>query len=425
VVQQSSRSPTETTICFLRASGKVRSLLLVLLIAVAALTSGADTPFHLSGTELLYTNILVPKVPWSIHLVKVPRSNPQYEIQSRHAGAGALGLSTLREQIAAADSPGAAPLAGLNGGFYRRDTAYAGAARGLQIVGEKSETISAPSGNAAFWIDLDGEPHLTAVSSRFQVRWPDGRVTPLGLNEARADHAVVLYTPAIGDSTHTVGGMELVLERQEPSRWLPLRVGRVYSARVRETNKRGDSPLTSDVMVLSLGPAVINGFQQIAAGAVLQISTASSPSLAAARTALSAGPVLVHKGKRPKIRASVEDAYEFSSMLERHPRSAIGWNRDWFFLVEVDGRQRDVSVGMTLDELSAYLVKLGCEEALNLDGGGSATLWCQGEVRNTPCDGYERPIANSLVVLRKSAKPEATRWTTQSRPDEAERSRAN
>lgn len=397
----------------------------MLLIAVAALASGADTPLHPAGTELFYTNILVPKVPWSIHVVKIPRSNPLYEIQSRHAGTGALGLNTLTEQIAAADSPGAVPLAGINGGFYQRDTSYAGAARGLQIVGGNGETISAPSGIAAFWIDLNGEPHLTAVSSQFQVRWPDSRVTPLGLNEARADNAAVLYTRAIGDSTHTVGGLELVLERQAPSRWLPLRVGRVYSARVREIHKRGNSSLTSDVMVLSLGPAVMNGFQQIAAGVVLQISTASSPSLAAARTALSAGPVLVHDGKRQKIRASVEDAYEFSSMLERHPRSAIGWNRDWFFLVEVDGRQRDVSVGMTLDELSAYLVKLGCEEALNLDGGGSATLWCEGEVRNTPCDGYERPIANSLVVLRKSAKPEATRWTTQSRPDEAERSRAN
>jgi exopolysaccharide biosynthesis protein len=56
---------------------------------------------------------------------------------------------------------------------------------------------------------------------------------------------------------------------------------------------------------------------------------------------------------------------------------------------------------MTLDELAAYLVGLGCREAMNFDGGGSATLWYEGKVRNRPCDGYERRVANALFVLRK------------------------
>jgi hypothetical protein len=409
------RSPIRT-ICFRRTSGKARSLVALFLVA-------AINQVSLAG--LVYTNVTVPKVPWSIHVVKIPRANLRYEIQSRHAGIGALGLSTLREQVAAADSQAGGPVAGINGGFYRRDTAYAGAARGLQIVGGEVETISAPSGGAAFWIDLNGEPHLTEVKTQFQVKWPGGRVTPFGLNEERADVGVVLYTPAIGDTTHTVGGMELILEKQGTSRWLPLRVGRVYSARVRAIHEGGNAPLAPDVMVLSLGPAAMKQLQGITAGDALQISTASTPGLATARTALSAGPVLVRNGKRQRIRASAEEAYEFSSMLERHPRSAIGWNQNWYFFVEVDGRQRDVSVGMTLDELSTYLVKLGCDEALNLDGGGSATLWYDGDVRNNPCDGYERPIANSLIVLRKGAKSEATKLTTQTLPDKMERSRTN
>ena len=89
-------------------------------------------------------------------------------------------------------------------------------------------------------------------------------------------------------------------------------------------------------------------------------------------------------------------------MVERHPRSAIGWNENYFFLVTVDGRQKGVSAGMTLDELATYLVELGCQEAMNLDGGGSATLWFHGKVRNQPCDGYEREVANSLIVCEKT-----------------------
>jgi exopolysaccharide biosynthesis protein len=98
-------------------------------------------------------------------------------------------------------------------------------------------------------------------------------------------------------------------------------------------------------------------------------------------------------------------------MFERHPRAAIGWNQNWYFLVEVDGRQRGLSVGMTLDELSSFMMSLGCEEAMNCDGGGSATLWFEGEVRNSPCDRAEREIANSLVIAKRkaaSASPSAS-----------------
>jgi exopolysaccharide biosynthesis protein len=89
----------------------------------------------------------------------------------------------------------------------------------------------------------------------------------------------------------------------------------------------------------------------------------------------------------------------------RHPRSALGWNKDYIFLVEVDGRQSNISLGMTFPELADYLIKLGCSEAMNLDGGGSATLWALGSVRNSPSEGDERPSANALVVVRKTPNP--------------------
>jgi exopolysaccharide biosynthesis protein len=57
---------------------------------------------------------------------------------------------------------------------------------------------------------------------------------------------------------------------------------------------------------------------------------------------------------------------------------------------------------MTLDELGKWLTDLGCKEAMNLDGGGSATLWYNGEVRNNPADRVEREIANCLVVVKKN-----------------------
>ena len=352
-----------------------------------------------------YTNVVIPDEPWSIHVVQIDRAGSRCEIQTPHAGKGALGLSTLRDQIAEVEAKMGTAVAAINGGFYRRESAYAGAARGLQIVA--GEVISAPAGNVCFWVDIGGEPHLTNVTSQFQFTTPDGKTAPFGLNEERKENGVVLYTPAIGSSTRTTNGVELVLERAG-NRWLPLRMGQHYSARVREIRSEGNLPLSPDVMVLSFGTGAAKQFGGLKTNVVLQISTASSPSLSLARSAISGGPVLIRNGKRQKIQAEADAAYEFSSMLEQHPRSAIGWNDSAFFLVEVDGRQKDLSVGMSLDELSTFLAKLGCQEAMNLDGGGSSTLWYDGTVRNNPCDGYERTIANSLVVTRKGAKNSGT-----------------
>ena len=73
----------------------------------------------------------------------------------------------------------------------------------------------------------------------------------------------------------------------------------------------------------------------------------------------------------------------------------------YFFLLVVDGRQKDLSIGMTLGELAEFMLKLGCTEAMNLDGGGSSTFWLDGKIMNSPSDGHERRIANGLILLQK------------------------
>jgi hypothetical protein len=360
-----------------------------------AASVGADSP----TAGISYTNYLEPRVPWSIHVVRIDRRNSAIEFQSAHAGGGAVGLSPLSAQIRQLKPELGAPLAAINGDFYQRDRAYAGDPRGLQIV--DGEVISAPAGGVCFWIDALGHPHATNVQSLFEVVWTNGAKPAFGLNGERQPNGLQLYTPSLGHSTHTQGGRELVLERMPGSPWLPLRMAETYTARVREVRDSGDTPLTADVMVLSVGPTLARTLVPLEAGAVVKIVTASSPTLWGAKTALGGGPVLVRGGRRQSIAQPAVESYEVTSMLERHPRTAIGWNQASLFLVEVDGRQRKLSVGMTLDELSAYLVRLGCQEAMNFDGGGSATLWYDGQVRNSPCDGGERPIANSLIIVRR------------------------
>ena len=355
-----------------------------------------------AGTEISYLNDRDSSVPWSIHVVRVPRGK-SYELRSAHARGKAVGLGRLSEQAAALVSPLAQPMAAINGDFYQRGGAYAGDPRGLQMI--DGDLISAPSGSVSFWIDALGEPHATNTMSEFQVIWPDGRSSGIGLNGERGRNEIELYTAALGSSTQTSGGREFILEQTEKNPWLPLRPGRIYRGRVREVRDSGDSRLFPGTMVLSVGPSLVRSLPRIPVGSELVISTATQPSLRGARTAISGGPILIREGRRQRIAMPEWDSYQTRSMLERHPRAALGWNDDFYFLVEVDGRQRNLSVGMTLSELASYMIRLGCREAMGLDGGGSATLWYDGKVRNSPCDSYERMIANSVVVVRRKETP--------------------
>jgi hypothetical protein len=330
--------------------------------------------------------------PWSVHIVKVDRSNPYLELHTALGKGNRFGLAPLSEQMKLLPPFLGRPVAAINGDYYRDDGRYAGDPKGLLIM--QGELLSGPCDWTTFWIDAQGHAQMTNVSSRFEITWPNGQKTPFGLNEERARSAAVLYTAAVGTSSRTSGGRELILERTRTNSWLPLPVGEIRSARVREIRGDGNAPLTSDTMVLSLGGQITPAVPEVQPGAILQISTATSPALTGITTAIGGGPALVRDGK----------VVARNEINIRNPRTAIGWNRDHFFLVEVDGRQRNLSVGMTTAELSSYLLKIGCESAMSLDGGGSATCWVYGQVMNSPSEGFERPMANSLVLVQKPRK---------------------
>ncbi len=85
------------------------------------------------------------------------------------------------------------------------------------------------------------------------------------------------------------------------------------------------------------------------------------------------------------------------------------------FFVEVDGRQPEVSVGVTRPQFAALMRALGATEGLLLDGGGSSTLVVRrlGEsvasVVNSPSDGKERPVSDGIFVYSTAPSGPAVR----------------
>lgn len=114
---------------------------------------------------------------------------------------------------------------------------------------------------------------------------------------------------------------------------------------------------------------------------------------------LASGPLLVYNGK-------VLNLDDVSFNTGRNPRTAIGLTKDnKLIAVVVDGRASQ-SDGMSNTELAQVMKSLGCEEAMNLDGGGSSTAWVKSEgVVNYPSDnkkfdhGGERAVATVIAFV--------------------------
>jgi len=124
---------------------------------------------------------------------------------------------------------------------------------------------------------------------------------------------------------------------------------------------------------------------------------------------LQAGPLLVAGGEVAYDPAADAEGFRAAShqfdtdITEgRHPRAALGLSATRVVAVAVDGRSR-VDAGLTLLELARLMVAMGCEQAINLDGGGSASLVSGSYLRNAPRRGYEqvepggRPLSTALV----------------------------
>lgn len=356
---------------------------------------------------LEYRHDVRPAGPLSIHVLRIHRGGQQsWELHTGLGQGTVYGLEPLDGIVArTAKAVGRPALAAINGDFFViKPGPYQGDPRGLQIVA--GELVSRPAGSS-FWVKAGGEPRIGPVASKLRVVWPDKSETALGLNEARADDAAVLYTPTLGirrgetprdpPGTRTQDGRELVLEPVEEKAWLPIQVGNTYAARVREVRNRGDAPLAPDRMILSLGPKVA-ARPPVQPGDVLRLVVETEPDLRGVETALGAGRILIQDGKLPDLGPADQP---------RHPRSLLGWNRQYLFLMVVDGRQPKLSIGMTYPEMAALAQQYGCTDAVELDGGGSSTLWAMGRILNSPSDGRPRPIANALMLFRreKSKRP--------------------
>ena len=116
------------------------------------------------------------------------------------------------------------------------------------------------------------------------------------------------------------------------------------------------------------------------------------------------GPLLMYNNEEQELKNN-----PFNN--NRHPRTCACVTKDNnLLLITVDGRNA-MAQGMSLHELTYLSRMLGCKDAINLDGGGSTTMYIKGQpfegVVNFPCDNKqfdhygERAVSNILMILKE------------------------
>jgi hypothetical protein len=344
--------------------------------------------------------------PVKVNLLRLDLTKVRLDVH--HALDRAIGLETTSS---IAKRKGA--VAAINAGFFRLDKSeFAGDAASVLIIDRKllSESydgriaigmINGRKTTEVFFGNNVLKPMITGV--KHSVIGVDG------INRELKTDEKIVYTPEFGPSTLSAAGTtELVVRK----------------GRIVEISLKGNSPIPKDGFVISTDEEFD---RKLPLRSAVRLSTSATipmygfaphlenekirkeKSLMFRREIISkledvtnGVPQLIKGGK---IGITWEQERASRSFAEtRHPRTAVAKLKDGkFLMMTADGRQPGVSVGMTLQELAEYLLSLGAVDAMNLDGGGSTTMYLNGKVVNTPSDKEgERKIGDAiLVTLRK------------------------
>jgi Phosphodiester glycosidase len=217
-----------------------------------------------------------------------------------------------------------------------------------------------------------------------------------GVDTIRHRGKLMLFTPAYHGHTDTArGGLEWIV------RGNPLRVADAALT-------AGKTPIPRDGFVLSYGgspaPPPLSALTR---GTRVELETTytaldgPSDDWSRAEAIVGGAGLLIRDGHAVKDWTPEQLTPSFAET--RHPRTLIGTHADGsVWLVTVDGRQPPLSAGMSLAELQTLAERMGLRHALNLDGGGSTTMWVQGQIVNSPSDiAGPRKVSDALLVTRR------------------------
>jgi exopolysaccharide biosynthesis protein len=227
------------------------------------------------------------------------------------------------------------------------------------------------------------------------------------INDQPVSDKIILYTHHYGTRTPAATNVtEIVVktDNAQPLRimpWTNYTVG--YVTEIKK-NSSGETVIPFDCIVIVASGNKISDIESkiSSVGDEVRFSVETKDTSGLDWTNLYAGigpmwGVILKNSVKP---STTSDSYHVAV----HPRTAAAFSGDYIYFIVVDGRSTR-STGMTLSELADFCVNsLGATDAVNNDGGGSSTIWVDGEVKNVPSDGNPRAVASGLMMIQLKDK---------------------
>ena len=220
-----------------------------------------------------------------------------------------------------------------------------------------------------------------------------------GVNKVATANSLNIFTPRYGASTDTTKNTyEVAIVPVDA----PISVGKKVKMKVTSAPATGGNmAIPANGYILS-GTGTDNSFvKSLSQGDIIEITTTISTSKGQNITpteVVSGYPVILSNGK---VTNPVDILRHLNGL---HPRTVVGNDKTGTKLVIliVDGRSND-SEGCTSKVLADIMSYAGCDDAMNLDGGGSSELYVRSlGICNVPSDGKERTVANGLFAIAKA-----------------------
>ncbi|MCJ7752919.1 MAG: phosphodiester glycosidase family protein, partial [Armatimonadetes bacterium] len=370
------------------------SILSVLLTALLPVVGAADAPVPI-GPGAIYQRMYRPEVPWTIHVVEADLSEDFLEVRALLGGGEKMARKRLSGILAVAQSDVVRPVAAVNADFFSlAGGSYEGVPLGLHVSQGELVTFPDPA-RSVFYILDDGSAHIDRLRPNVWLWGPQELLYPVAaMNRPPGFSDVVLFTPRFGEQTRANAETTQIALVGLTG---PFRVNARISARIASVTVGASQRIPPEGAVLAARGVGAYALRNLKAGDEIELSLTLEGEEGTIREAVGGGPRLVRNGA-----ASVEHQRErFSNGFagKRHPRSGLGVRDGTVVMVAVDGRQPGYSEGMTLYELADLFIELGCTDAMNLDGGGSATMVVRDRVMNFPSGGAERAVVNGLGLF--------------------------
>jgi hypothetical protein len=341
------------------------------------------------GVEYAELEREIDKTPVKMNLLRLDLGKVRLDVI--HAMDSAIGLEKTSSMAARHGA-----LAAINAGFFRIDKSiFEGDDVGLLKIDNElySESLN---GRVALMIANKADRtslfiERANISHSISIKNKDLEV---GTNRERKKDDVVLFTDHFGSTTLTdPDGVEFVIKNNK--------VVQIFDQTGSSVIPCGSYVLSASgkmreqlLGLLKLGTKI----KRIGVTHFSPTEQLPGPAYGQSEDIVSGVPQLIRNGK---IEITWEEEKSSKSFVEtKHPRTAVAKLKDGkFLMVTVDGRSES-SGGIGLQNLAELLLELGATDAMNLDGGGSTTMFLDGKIVNHPSDKEgERKVSDAILVF--------------------------